>query len=977
MKRTIISFLTIATILLSTNVISAKKTAVDYVNPFIGTDAHGHTYPGATMPHGAVQLSPDTRTGDWDACSGYHYSDHSIQGFSHTHLSGTGCADLGDVLFHPTTEVGKGGKLYQPTKFSHHNESAAPGYYSVILDDGIHAELTATTYCGIHRYTYPKSGKPQLVVDLNWTLSEETIYEAYIEQTAKNEIVGMRNTCGWVDNQHIYFVAQFSSDITDFKGYNENKLTSGNKVNGKNVQGVLTFANRKVVAKVGISTVSIANARENLRHDTGNSINFDAVRSQARKTWEKALSIFSINDNKEDYKTVFYTSLYHALVVPNVTSDVNGEYRSHDNSVKQLAKGFKEYSTMSFWDTFRAWHPLITLIDAPLAKNIINSCLNSFDTDGELPIWPLSSGETGCMIGYHSAAVIAEAYLKGIRGFDTEKALKAMIATANTHRKGLDYYVKNGFIPQNVKRESVSCLLEYAYDDWAIAQYAKAIGRNDVYDEHIRRSQQFVNVFDGSTRFFRGKRNDGNWQRPFNPFEVGHAYTEATAWQYRFFAPHDVNGMVQLFGGKDKFTLALDSIYTAESKTPIEQADITGLIGQYAHGNEPSHHISYLYTFIGEPWKTQERNLQVLREQYTAKADGLCGNEDCGQMSAWYLLTSLGFYSVNPASGEFVLTTPLFKEVTMTLTNGKQLTIIGGDAKATPYIAKVELNGKTIDKTFITYDELMQGGTLKFYLSEKPTGWGTSPNTVPYSYTKGQVASIPYVDTDLYLFVDEVSTAIGTATPNATIHYTTDGSEPTEKSPIYTAPLHFTSSTTLKAKAYREGFAPSATMSINAIKAEYAPAVSLTKEESAAMKQGVNYAYYEGQFHLVADITGTPVLTGTMPEPSIEGHRQPDHFGYIFDGYINIPETGIYTFSTISDDGSVVYINGNKVVDNDEGHSAIRASGQVALQKGLHHFVIKYFEDYEGEAFSWSWKKPGDNKFCPIPASTLFYLPQK
>ena len=973
MKR-ITSILLFAAIALASGSICAQKQPVKYVDPFIGTGGHGHTYPGATTPYGAVQLSPDTRTGNWDACGGYYYDDNTIQGFSHTHLSGTGCADLADILFHPATTLGTAGNLYQPTAFSHDNEKAVPGYYSVTLNNGIKAELSATTYCGLHRYTYPEGSKPKLIVDMKWTLGEENIHKARVEQTGVNEIVGMRNTSGWVENQRIYFVAQFSCPITDFKGYIDDKPVAGKNIKGGDVKVALSFAKRSVVAKVGISTVSIQNARENLANDTNTSFDFNNFAKQAHDNWNKALSIIDITDKSEDNKKIFYTALYHSMVVPNVTSDANGKYRTIKSKSCSLSDGNKTYSTISFWDTFRAWFPFASLTNTTLLKDIVNSCLIHYDVFGELPIWPLSNGETGCMIGYHSAAVIAEAYLKGIRGFDTEKALQAMIATANTHRKGLDYYVKNGFIPQNVKRESVSCLLEYAYDDWAIAQYAKALGRTDVYNEYIRRSQQYVNVFDGSTRFFRGKRSDGNWQSPFNPFEVGHAYTEATAWQYRFFVPHDVNGMVQLFGGKEKFTATLDSIYTAESKEPIDQADITGLIGQYAHGNEPSHHISYLYSYIGEPWKTQKHNLQVLCDLYTTKPDGLCGNEDCGQMSAWYLLTSLGFYSVNPASCQYVLTTPLFEKATITLANGKQLTVIGGDAKATPYIAKVELNGKAIDKAYITYDQLMQGGTLKFYLSDKPTNWASAPEAAPYSYTQGLVASVPYIANDLYLFDGYVTAEIGTATPGATIRYTTNGEEPDETSAIYTGPLRLVSTTLIKAKAFREGYEPSTTMKIQATKAEYAKGIEMTNEQKAALTNGVEYSYYEGPFSKVADIIGQPIKTGIMPEPSINGPRQPDHFAFVFTGYIDVPETGIYTFATVSDDGSVVLINDNLVVDNDDSHAAVQASGMVALQKGLHRYTIKYFEDYEGESFAWAWKLPSSKTFTAIPAKALYYL---
>ena len=975
-KNTISLVATLALALLSWQPMAAKQLT-RYVDPFIGTGGHGHTYPGATTPHGAVQLSPDTRTGNWDACSGYHYSDSQIFGFSHNHLSGTGCADLADVLFHPDVTIGSPSNLYQPTSFSHANEKARPGYYSVLLDNGIKAELTAATYTGVHRYTYPAQASPRMVVDMLWTLGEEVIYEAAIEQTADNEIAGMRNSLGFVDQQHIYFVAQFSCNIRDFAAYSDGSHVEGSKAHGTKIMASFGLESNVVTVKVGLSNVSIENARQNLTHDTGSDFNFDAVSKAADAQWEKALSCFVIDDKSEARKKVFYTALYHTLVMPNITSDCNGEYRAHDQSIRRLEEGCKEYSALSLWDTFRAWHPLMTLIDHDLVRNINNSMLNSYSCDKKLPIWPLSSGETGCMIGYHSVAVLAEAYLKGIRNFDADYALEAMIATANTRTKGLDYYVKNGFIPQNGKRESVSCLLEYAYDDWCIAQFARAIGRIDVHDEYMKRSQQYVNVFDGSTRFFRGKRSDGNWQTPFNPFEVGHAYTEATAWQYRFFVPHDVKGMEQIFGGREKFVAALDSIYTATSETPNEQADITGLIGQYAHGNEPSHHISYLYSYIGQPWKTQERNLEVLNTLYSDAPDGLCGNEDCGQMSAWYIMSSLGLYAVAPASGEYVLTTPLMRKATVRLANGRTLTIIGGDSKATPYIAKVELNGKPVNTVYLTHEQIMQGGVLKFTLSAKPTDWGTTADAAPYSYTRCPVVSIPFVRRDLNLFTGTIDVEIGSATPDAAIHYTLDGSEPTERSPLYTAPLAISSTTVIKAKAFRPGYLPSATMAITATEAINRPAASLTEAQQAELKRGVSYDYFEGPFLKVEDITGNPLSSGTLSRPSIEGAASPDHFAFVFGGFIDVPSDGIYTFFTRSDDGSVLIIDDVLVVDNNDSHAAVTATGTIALAKGLHRFTLKYFDDYEGESLQWGWRIPGDTKMTDIAPERLYYLPKK
>lgn len=576
----------------------------DYVNPFIGTGFHGHTYPGATVPFGAVQLSPDTRTGDWDACSGYHYSDSTLLGFSHTHLSGTGCIDLGDILFRPTISSFEEGKpLYTPARFLHSSEKATPGYYSVKLEEeNIFAELTATTYAGMHRYTYPNGKNAYVVIDLAHLLTDEFIYEAELVQTQKNEITGMRRTRGWVDNQYVYFVVQFDAPIATLQLFNNGKPSKNKKaLSGQQIQALLGFQkSRQIIAKVGLSNVSIENARMNLKHDI-EGFNFETVRRQSSEIWENKLSQIKIEGGTDAERTNFYTAWYHALVVPNITSDINGQYRRHDMKTASLPSEKKMYSTLSLWDTFRAWNPLMTLIDTSLVNNMIHSMLEMYDASEELPMWPLASGETGTMIGYHAVSVIADAYMKGIRGFDAEKALKAMIVSSEKNKKGSDYYIKYGFIPSNIKKESISCLLEFAYDDWAIAQMAKAMGKQDIYETYIRRSQNYVNVFDGNTKFFRGKRMDGNWESVFNPFEVGRDYTEATAWQYRFFVPHDVNGLIQLFGGKKEFTACLDSLYTVTSNIDGHLSDITGLIGQYVHGNEPSHHMAYLYNFVGQP----------------------------------------------------------------------------------------------------------------------------------------------------------------------------------------------------------------------------------------------------------------------------------------------------------------------------------------------------------------------------------------
>lgn len=953
-----------------------KKSPIDYVDPFIGTGFHGHTYPGATTPYGAVQLSPDTRKGNWDACSGYHYSDSVIYGFSHTHLSGTGCIDLGDILFHPTTrdaELKNDDYIFTPLLFSHKDEKASPGYYSVLFkEEGIKAELTASTYVGVHRYTYNKDKNRNLIIDMSHLLTEERIDSVVIKQTAGNEISGMRLTQGWVPDQYIFFVAQFSENFHKVDLIDDGKIVKeSDSPQSTNQQVVLNFGvsdGTPIIAKVGISIVSERNARENLEAEN-DGFDFDAIHNETRNQWNTALSDITVEGGTEVELKNFYTAQYHTKIIPNMVNDVNGEFRRHDMSIGQISGQSKRYSTFSIWDTYRAWNPLMTLTNHELVNDMINSYLDIYDTTGELPIWPLSAGETGTMIGYHSVSVIADAFMKGIRGYNVEKAFEAMKVSSNINKKSSDYYIKYGFIPSNIKKESVSCLLEYAYDDWCIAQMAKELGKEDVYDEYIKRCRYYQNVFDGQTKFFRGKRLDGNWETPFNPFAPGRAYTEATAWQYRFYVPHDVNGMIQLFGNKEHFIQQLDSLFIVDPKIDGQMVDITGLIGQYAHGNEPSHHMAFLYNYVGQPWKTQAMTRRILDEMYQPVPEGIIGNEDCGQMSAWYILTSLGVYPVCPGSNEFSLTTPLFEKATLNLANKNTLQILSNNPKRNRYIEKVILNGKEIDTNFITYEQLMQGGVLNFVLTDKPNfERGTTDNSYPYSLTKELVVSLPYTTTDLDLFIDKTTVYLNSPTPEAKIYYTLDGTEPDKTSTLYTTPFELTSTTTIKAKAYKEGYLPSNTFSIQATKAVFE-----NPAKAMGSTNGVNYKYYEGYYQSVHDIENTPVRQqGTLPAVTIKEAKQDDHFAYIFTGFILAPEDGVYEFYTRSDDGSILYINNKKIVDNDGSHAAIIATGRIALKAGFHSYKLMYFEDYEGEELAWGWKKPSSSNFENIPEANLF-----
>lgn len=938
------------------------KTPVELADPMVGTGFHGHTFPGATTPFGAVQLSPDTRSGNWDACSGYHYSDNTINGFSHTHLSGTGCCDLGDILFRPTSMTVDltADTLFVPATFSHASEVATPGFYSVRLDnEDILVELTAAPHTGVHRYTFAPGQPAQVIIDLDNSIAgDETINEAAINAVeGSTTLSGHRVTSGWTPLHHVYFSTQFSQPIVKAEVIKDGHAA------------LLTFENtgEPLVAAVGISGVSVENAEANRKAEVP-VLDFDLVSGNATKLWADALGAITVEGGTPDQLKNFYSALYHTMIAPNLMSDINGQYRRNNGEVTtDSINNF--YSTMSLWDTYRAWHPLQTLINEELVCNMVNSMLDMYDAQGELPIWPLGSGETGCMIGRHAVSVIADAYIKGIRCFDADKALEAMIASSNTPRKGGDLFAELGYIPCNSKRESVSCTLEYSYDDWCVARMAEAMGRQDVANEYYHRASNYLNVFDGDTGFFRGRRSDGNWEHPFNPAAVSRDLTEATPWQYRFGAQHDVNGMINAYGGREQFTNAIDSIFFTTTTVEGDLSDITGLIGQYAHGNEPSHHIAYLYNYVGMPWKTQEMTRRLLDEMYQPNPEGICGNEDAGQMSAWYVLTSLGLYDVAPGSGQFTLTTPAFEKAVVKVSPDTTLTIVANNPARNRYIEKVELNGKIIDSNFVDYADLKKGGVLQFTLTDKPvvTRGTDIATSAPYSMTSGKRVSTPYVREDIFMFNDSIMVSMGCATPDATIYYTIDGSTPTVKSAQYTAPIVIKETCPVKAVAVLEGYENSPVMEMTATKTTYEPATKAT-----ATKDGVRYTYYEGLCEKTADIPkGKKVKEGTLPEPGISEAQQADHFAFIFEGYINVPAKGVYTFRTTTDDGSVLYIDGKLVVNNDGGHAAVSAQGVIGLEAGLHPFRLLYFEDYEGEEFGWDWKVPGSDTFAPIPVSAL------
>jgi predicted alpha-1,2-mannosidase len=791
----------------------AQKDFTRYVNPFVGTGGHGHTFPGATVPHGFVQLSPDTRGADWDGSGGYHYSDSIIYGFSQTHLSGTGIPDYCDILFMPTigepqfsAKEGEKDVNGYASKFSHATEKAEPGYYSVKLDDdSIFAEMTATERVGFHRYTFPETDSANIVLDLTWR--DRTLMSLL---TIKgNRIEGYRRSSSWAKDQIIYFVAEFSEAFAApyFGPDNTRNYVSRAWIDttlGENIRVAFPFGkpkDRQLLVKVALSPISIEGARKNLKTEIPDW-NFNRVRQNAKRAWQKELSTIEVSGGTEAELTNFYTALYHAKIAPNIFQDVDGRYRGLDKKIHQ-ANGFTNYTVFSLWDTFRAAHPLYTIVDQRRTVDFINTFLAQYEQGGRLPVWELAANETDTMIGYHAVSVIADAMAKGIKGFDYEKAFAAAKHSAELNHFGLEAYKRRGYISMEDENESVSKTLEYAYNDFCIAQMARILDKKDDYEKFIRRARYFENLFDAETGFMRPRQN-GGFVKPFEPQEVTFHFTEANSWQYSFFVPHDVSRLIELHGSRAKLVKKLDELFTTQTKlSGREQPDITGLIGQYAHGNEPSHHIAYLYDYAGAPEKTQFYVRKIMDDFYKPTPDGLIGNEDCGQMSAWYVLSALGFYQVNPSDPVYAFGTPLFKEARINLENGKTFTIKApAVSKQNFYIKSARLNGIPHTKSFITHDEIMRGGILEFEMTNASVK--TAFQEFPVSATEQEFSAVPLIEAGERVFKDKTEIRLKSVTPNSRIFFTIDGSEPNEKSAQYQKPFSIDRTTTVKAVAMNE-----------------------------------------------------------------------------------------------------------------------------------------------------------------------------
>ena len=705
---------------------------VAYVAPYIGTGGHGHTFLGVTAPFGAVQIGPNNINKGWDWCSGYHYSDSIVIGFSHLHLNGTGCSDTGDILFMPYTGKARTqpGTQQDPLSgyasyYSKDNERALPGYYEVLLKTHrTKVELTASDRVAFHRYTFPKDVEKHVMINLKDANGDDRPTDTYLEQINDTVIRGYRYSTGWSKKQQIYFSAVFSQPV-HLTLYHDSVQVAGNRLQGLDVKGNVAVAPvvEELGVKVGISPVSMENAMDNIGQEI-KDWNFENIVAETTGKWNAELSKLQVETTDTVAKRIFYTALYHAFMQPIMFNDCSGEYRGTDKNIYG-DPGFTNYTVFSLWDTYRAAHPLYTLVQPERVPDFINSMLAIYEQQGRLPVWHLYGSDTNEMIGIQSVPVIADAILKDVKGFNYERAYQAMKASMMSDYKGLSYVTDLEYIPADKENESVAKGLEYAIADWGVAQVARKLGKTEDYEYFSKRALAYQNYWDKDTHFFRGKNRDGSWVTPFNPVHSTHrndAYCEGNGWQYTWLVPHDVEGLISLFGSKEAFVSKLDSLFLVnEDLGDAASPDISGLIGQYAHGNEPGHHTVYLYSFVGQQWKTAEKVDYILSHMYSDLPDGLQGNEDCGQMSSWYVFSALGFYPVNPSDGMYVFGRPIFDKVVLKLPENKVFEIRANNNSAeNKYIQSIELNGQPYNKLYISHADIMAGGTLVFTMGNRP-----------------------------------------------------------------------------------------------------------------------------------------------------------------------------------------------------------------------------------------------------------------
>ena len=952
------------------------KDYTEYVDPFIGTGGHGHTFPGAMVPFGMVQLSPDTRMENWDGSSGYHYSDKTIMGFSHTHLSGTGAPEFCDILLMPTTGkstvlVGdeNDSKTGYRSSFSHKNESAEPGYYKVLLDDyNITAELTATTRTGFHRYTFPKSDKAHIVIDLK---NRDRVINSAIDVISDTEISGYRRSMRWAKDQHVYFYAKFSKPFKSFGVSVDDKIVENiRKAEGTNVKAVVDYQTEqgeKILVRVGISSVSVEGARKNLEAENKDR-DFDDVRATAKEAWRKHLAKIDVEGGTKREKRIFYTGLYHTAMAPVVLNDVDGLYRGVDHKIHK-AEGFTRYTVWSLWDIFRAQMPLYTILEPSRMNDYMKTFLEIYKNGGRLPHWEIWGEYSGSMIGHHALPIILDAYQKGIRGFDVNLAFKAM-------KKQVDhsgYYARMGFIPANKGGGSVSVVMEYAYNEWCIAEMAKLLGKEDDYLVYQQRAQFYRNVYDPQTGFMRPKNSDRKWVTPFDPAQATEHFVEGNSFQYSLFAPQDISGLIDLIGGDKKFEAWLDNLFTYKSKYDKDVKDASGLIGQYAHGNEPSHHLAYLYDYVGAAPKTQAMVRQILETMYDDKPDGLKGNEDCGQMSAWYILSAMGFYQVTPGIPNYEIGTPIFNKVTIHLENGKKFIINANNVSLkNKYIQSATLNGQSYTKCWFRHQDIVDGSKLVFEMGDQPNNkWGTAKEDRPPTESFKPTVGMPYIITNDEYFLHKATVRLACDTKGAKIYYTIDGSEPSPKSTLYSKAIILNKTTVIKFAAYKDGLLPSLPVAEKVNKLEFENFTNYENKFSFA--KGLKYKYYEAKVMFVRELDNfKPLKSGIIKNFNIKNRTRNDYFAYIYEGYLKIPRDGVYTIYNKTNDGSILYLDGKEFLNSDGGHPASENFKNIALKKGMYKISQKYFQMAGGYMNQVSWKWPGIAKE-EIPPRALFH----
>ncbi len=930
---------------------SQTRDFTKLVNPFVGTIGSGNTFTGPVLPYGMVQLGPYLNY-NADGQSGI------INGFSHTHLSGMaggGNGVPGDVIFMPVLEDN-----HLSSKFLHVNEIASPGYYSVKLDDSnITVELTATTRVGFHKYTFPESKNETVVLKL----------EKGFLSVNGDEISGC-------NNNRVYFVARFSKPFKRFDCTKDgNPVKEFKTVNGDHLNGFFRFeakAHETILLKVGISMVSVEGARNNLETEL-KGWDFNGVVEEAKRAWNNELGKLEVEGGTPTEQTLFYTSLYHSLIHPNIYMDCDRKFHSTNGKI-YTATNFDNYTNFSLWDTFRALHPLYTIINREKTSQFIRTFLERYDHNGRFLIMEFDGveGSEPPMIGYHSLSVLADAYVKGIRNYDIPKAYEAIKKLTNDSiRPEKDLYLQYGFIPADLKGQSVSRTLECSYDDWCVTRLARDFNPEDnLY--FSQRGDFYKNVFSEEVNFMRGRKSNFEFVKGFDPMETINHYTEANAWQYSTFVPQDIEGLIKLMGGDHVLETWLDSCFAVKTDySKINLKDVTGLIGQYAHGNEPSHHIAYLYNYVGAPWKTQKMVRQILSTLYSNKPEGIDGNEDCGQMSAWYVMSAMGLYAVTPGMDYFVIGSPLFDKVKINLENGKSFEIIATkNSDQNKYIRSANLNGHPLSKTYLKDKEIQNGGKLVFEMTNTPNKiWGLKKEDRPYSPAKKfRYAKSPKIDFSDILFLENRTIALSSTEPGAKIHYTLDGAEPTEKSTRYNSPITITNTSVLKTRSFVKGIPPSYIETVHFRKIDM-----LEPVEVSNLKPGVNYLYKEGDMMNTGYLKNLPVLdSGVLQSFNLNSIKDDRQFGYNFSGYLKVAQTGVYTFSLEANDGAVLFINDRIIIDNDCGHRAQKLDTKIGLKKGWHPIKVNYFQQGGAKSLNLTWEGPGV-KSQEVPEEVLFH----